>query len=130
MAKVKYLGDPSGDEHRHSIEHVGVKLSRGEWAELPDHAAKKLAGNPHFEVKGIAADGDSNAGSAASDARIAELTASNEALAAEVEKLTAALDERGKTLQEATARIAELEATVTSLQIPPVDEAPAKASKK
>ncbi|VVE10504.1 hypothetical protein [Pandoraea commovens] len=54
MAKVKYLGDPSGEEHRHSIEHAGVTLARGEWSEVPDHAAKKLASNPHFEVKGIA----------------------------------------------------------------------------
>lgn len=129
MAKVKYLGDPSGDEHRHSIEHVGVKLSRGEWADLPDHAAKKLASNPHFEVKGIAAPHDGK--QASYDAiYVADLEASHAALTANLNELQTQFNERGTLLQEATARIADLEATVTALQTPAADETPAKASKK
>lgn len=123
MAKVKYLGDPSGEEHRRFVEHAGVKLPRGEWAELPDHVAKKLTSNPHFEVKGISA--SQVAKQPARDAAyVADLEQANAALTSELIELRTQFDERGALLQEATARIAELEAALTAWQKPDGDSAP------
>lgn len=129
MAKVKYLGDPSGEEHRRFVEHAGVKLTRGEWAEVPDHAARKLARNPHFEVKGITARQEEKQ-STRDAAYVAELEQSHAALTEELSELRKQFEERGALLQDATTRIAELEATVTAWQTPQTNEAPAEPAKK
>lgn len=112
MAKVKFLGDPSGEEHRDSAEHAGVVLPLGEFVKMPDQHARKLATNPHFEVQGLRAASQPEDG-APSNEEVEALSAQLTQAMATIADLQSQLDERGQTLTAATQRIAELEAQLT-----------------
>lgn len=117
MAKVKFLGDPSGEEHRESAEHAGITLPLGEFVKMPDQHARKLANNPHFEVQGLRAPVQSEDGAPSND-EIEALSAQLTQAMATVADLQSQLDERGQMLTVATQRIAELEAQLT----PPAEQ--------
>lgn len=108
MAKVKFIGDPNGREHRDAIEHAGVLLPLGKFVPMPDVLARKLADNPHFEVADLPAlPKESGPKSAKEDAAAAKRIAELEKQLAEKQ---AEIESRGEMLQAAADRIAELEA--------------------
>ena len=127
MAKVKFIGDPSGEEHRRRIEYAGVALLLGEWADMDDAAAWKLVKNPHFEVGGIATLPAAIVGArhrlrrrsmkrraTCWRNRIANSSKPHAALQAEHGDLLEAYAARGAELNDAHARIAELEAALAN----------------
>ncbi|HHT8835110.1 TPA: hypothetical protein ACT5B7_006637 [Burkholderia cenocepacia] len=125
MAKVKFIGDPSGEEHRRGIEYAGVALPLGEWAHMDDAAAWKLVKNPHFEVDGIATLPAAIVGASPTptiDAMAhgmlakshSELADAHAALRTEHGDLLEAYAALGAELNEAQARIAELEVALAN----------------
>ncbi|MBU9469103.1 hypothetical protein LGM75_27810 [Burkholderia multivorans] len=133
MAKVRFIGDPSGDEHRRGTSVAGTELPLGEWIEMDDAPARKLLANPHFEVEGVepapirapllGASGlltpleEVTARRHAALKAVtadAQLSNAHAALKAEHVDLLAAFAARGAELNEAQARIAELEAALAN----------------
>ncbi|WP_124609590.1 hypothetical protein [Burkholderia seminalis] len=126
MAKVRFIGDPSGEEHRRGTNYAGVSMPIGEWVDLGDDSALKLVTNPHFEVDGIALlpaaivgvqssaptiDAMAHEGLAKSHSDLADAHA---ALKADHADLLEAYMARGDELNDAIARIAQLEATLAN----------------
>ena len=129
MAKVRFIGDPRGEEHRRGTHFAGVALALGMWADMDDAPARKLLANPHFEVEGIeplavmtrtpvpvesltpTVDAMANGLLAKSHA---ELTDAHAALKTDYGDLLEAFAARGAELNEAHARIAELEAALAN----------------
>lgn len=119
MAKVKFIGDPRGDEHRRGTHFAGIALPLGEWVDMADAPASKLLANPHFEVEGVAPvavpSGKSTEGvSATPDRDMVAALAQIAALTAEHRDLLDAYAARGAELNDAQARIAELEASLAN----------------
>lgn len=122
MAKVRFIGDPRGDEHRRGTHFAGVALALGQWADMDDAPARKLLANPHFEVEGV----EPLAVAPRAPAPIASQTPTIDAMAhgvlsnahaalkAEHGDLLEAFAARGAELNEAHARIAELEAALAN----------------
>lgn len=129
MATVRFIGDPRGDEHRRGTHFAGVALALGEWVDMDDAPARKLLANPHFEVEGV----EPVAIAARAPAPVASLTPTIDAMAhgvlvkshseladahaalrTEHGDLLEAYAARGAELNEAHARIAELEAALAN----------------
>jgi len=129
MAKVRFIGDPRGDEHRRGTHFAGVMLALGEWVDMDDVPARKLLANPHFEVAGVEplpsvtrAAAPITSLTPTIDATAREVLAKSHgdladahaALRAEHADLLEAYAARGAELNEAYARIAELEAALAN----------------
>lgn len=53
--KAKFIGEPGTNESKNLpevFEAYGVEFPQGEFVEVPDNVASKIAGNGHFEVSG------------------------------------------------------------------------------
>lgn len=49
--RARFIGDPrNGGEGASALSFAGVAFVKGEWSDVPDAFAAKLAGNNHFEV--------------------------------------------------------------------------------
>lgn len=127
MAKVRFIGDPSGEEHRRGTRFAGVELPLGRWVGMDDEPARKLLKNPHFEVDGVEVlvaellVGEPRAAAAVAIAAHGDLAreldllkAAHAALATEHRDLLEAYAARGAELNEAHARIAQLEAALAN----------------
>lgn len=124
MAKVRFIGDPRGDEHRRETNFAGVALALGEWVDMDDAPARKLVANPHFEVDGVALLPAAIVGESSLTPAIDavahgvlmkshfELVDAHATLRTEHGDLLEAYAARGADLNEAHARIAELEAAL------------------
>ncbi|WP_321967657.1 hypothetical protein [Burkholderia cepacia] len=119
MAKVRFIGDPRGDEHRRGTQFGGVALALGEWVDMDDAPARKLLANPHFEVEGVEPVAFSTSTiDAMAHGLLAqshsELVDTHAALRTEHGDLLEAYAALGAELNEAQARIAELEAALAN----------------
>ncbi|WP_124485571.1 MULTISPECIES: hypothetical protein [unclassified Burkholderia] len=129
MAKVRFIGDPRGDEHRRGTDFAGVALALGQWVDMDDAPARKLLANPHFEVEGVVplavaprASAPVASQSLTIDAMAhgllakshAELSDEHAALKADHADLLEAFAARGAELNEAHVRIVELEAALAN----------------
>lgn len=54
--KAKFIGDPANPGEERNLPEVtnmfGVTFPRGKFVDVPDHLAKKIEGNSHFETQG------------------------------------------------------------------------------
>ncbi|KVL84176.1 hypothetical protein [Burkholderia stagnalis] len=119
MARVRYIGDPNGDEHRRGTHFAGIAMPIGEWVDLDDAPARKLLANRHFEVDGVEPAAPVSAGPEAGaaprpDSDLIAALAALAALDAEHRDLLEAYVARGAELNEAQARVAELEAALAN----------------
>ncbi|KUZ35272.1 hypothetical protein WS52_04740 [Burkholderia territorii] len=130
MAKVRFIGDPRGDEHRRGTHFAGRALPLGEWVDMDDAPARKLLANPHFEVEGVEARTAFAPIAAAAAGSVTpmidamahgvlakshgELSDALAALRTDHVDLHEAYAARGAELNEAHARIAELEAALAN----------------
>ncbi|WP_333986719.1 hypothetical protein [Burkholderia cepacia] len=125
MAKVRFIGDPSGEEHRRGTHFAGVALALGEWVYMDDMPARKLLANAHFEVEGVepvaivahAASPTPTIDSVAHGMLVkshSELADAHATLRTEHADLFEAYTALGAELNEAQARIAELEAQLAN----------------
>lgn len=49
--RARFIGDPrNGGEGASALSFAGVDFIKGEWSDVPDSFAAKIAGNNHFEV--------------------------------------------------------------------------------
>ncbi|MDN7654318.1 hypothetical protein QZM62_12775 [Burkholderia multivorans] len=126
MAKVRFIGDPRGDEHRRGTSYAGVSMPMGEWVDIDDVPALKLVTNPHFEVDGVALLPAAIAGEQSAMQTIdamahrtlakshGDLADAHAVLKAAHADLLEAYAARGAELNEAYTRIAELEAALAN----------------